>query len=188
MKNKKTILAIAAGLLALFLVFAWLFWGAKVPEPTDPAKPPEATGPKAAVHDTVLHRDEKGKRLWEMKVGEAVQMHDDLIQAKNLEGTLYLSNGDEMQVKADAADIKIRSNDFALNGNVTARLKQGGFLKADKVEWKQNEDIITASGAVRVIKDDMLATAEQIITSSKFEHFKLKDKAHMERGGHYEEK
>ena len=115
-------------------------------------------------------------------------MHDDLIQAKNLEGTLYLSNGDEMQVKADAADIKIRSNDFALNGNVTARLKQGGFLKADKVEWKQNEDIITAAGAVRVIKDDMLATAEQIITSSKFEHFKLKDKAHMERGGHYEEK
>ena len=97
MKNKKTILAIAAGLLALFLVFAWLFWGAKVPEPTDPAKPPEATGPKAAVHDTVLHRDEKGKRLWEMKVGEAVQMHDDLIQAKNLEGTLYLSNGDEMK-------------------------------------------------------------------------------------------
>ncbi len=187
-KHKKTILSVGAGLLALLLVFAWLFWGSKVPEPTDTSQKPEAAGAKAAVHDTVLHREEKGKRLWELKVGEAVQMDDDLIEAKNLEGILYLSDGDEMRVKADSATIKVKSNDFALKGGVTARLKQGGFLKADKVEWQQNKDIITATGAVRVIKEDMLATAEKIITSSKFEHFKLKDKAHIERGGHYEEK
>ena len=34
-KNKNTILMGAAGLIALFLVFAWLFWGSTVPEPTD---------------------------------------------------------------------------------------------------------------------------------------------------------
>lgn len=28
----------AAGLLALFLIFAWLFWGSTVPEPTDKTK------------------------------------------------------------------------------------------------------------------------------------------------------
>ncbi len=188
MKHKKTILAVGAGLLALFLVFAWLFWGSKVPEPTGKSKNPEDTGVKATVHNTKLHREEKGKRLWELKVDEAVQLNDDLIEAKKLEGIVYLSNGDEMYVKADSASIKAVSNDFVLKGGVTARLKRGGFLKAKKVEWKQNEDIITATGAVRVIKEDMLATAEKIVTSSEFKHFKLIKKAHVERGGHYEEK
>jgi len=37
-KNKNAILMAAAGLIALFLIFAWLFWGSTVPEPTDKTK------------------------------------------------------------------------------------------------------------------------------------------------------
>ena len=37
-KNKNTILMGAAGLIVLFLIFAWLFWGSTVPEPTDALK------------------------------------------------------------------------------------------------------------------------------------------------------
>ena len=36
-------------------------------------------------------------------------------------------------------------------------------MKADKVEWNQTKDILTATGAVKVVKDDMLAEAEKII-------------------------
>lgn len=122
-----------------------------------------------------------------MNVGEAIQLNDNLIRAKQLKGTIYLSNGDEMYVTANGADIKIKSNEFTLTNGVTARLKQGGFLKAKKLNGYK-KDILTATGAVKVIKEDMMATAEKIITSSKLEHFKLKDKAHVERGGKYEEK
>ena len=178
----------AAGLIALFLVFAWLFWGSTVPEPTDKTKKVETDTTKATVHNTVLHRDADGKRLWEMNVGEAIQLNDNLIRAKQLEGTVYLNNGDEMYVTAKAGEIRTKRDVFTLTDGVTARLKQGGFLKAKKVEWIQKKDILTATGAVKVIKEDMMATAEKIITSSKLEHFKLKDKAHVERGGKYEEK
>ena len=188
MKNKNTILMGAAGLIVLFLIFAWLFWGSTVPEPTDKTKKVETDRTLATVHNTVLHRDADGKRLWELKVGEAIQLNDNLVRAKQLEGTVYLNNGDEMYVTADAAEVKIKMNEFTLTNGVTARLKQGGFLKANKVEWNQNKDILTATGAVKVVKEDMMATAEKIITSSKLEHFKLKDKAHVERGGKYEEK
>ncbi len=188
MKNKNTILMGAAGLIVLFLIFAWLFWGSTVPEPTDKTKKVETDRTLATVHNTVLHRDADGKRIWELKVGEAIQLNDNLVRAKQLEGTVYLNNGDEMYVTADAAEVKIKTNEFTLTNGVTARLKQGGFLKANKVEWNQNKDILTATGAVKVVKEDMMATAEKIITSSKLEHFKLKDKAHVERGGKYEEK
>lgn len=176
-----------AGALALFLVFAWLFWGSTVPEPTDTTKKIESNAPKAAVYNTSLNRDENGKRLWQLKVGEALQVSDELVTAKQLDGIVYLKNGDEMYVKAEAAELNPKKNEFVLTKGVTARLKNGGFLKADKVEWKQKENILTATGAVKVIKEDMLATAETIITSGEFKHFKLKDKAHVERGGQYEE-
>lgn len=187
MKNNRTLWAIATALVFLFLIFAWLFWGSTVPEPTDPGKSADRDTVKAEIFDTVLNREANGKKLWEVKVGEARQLGDDLVKAKKLEGTLYLDNGDEMYFKAEGAEVRIKTNDFVLTDGVTVRLKQGGFMKANRVEWKQKEDILTATGAVKVIKEDLLAQAEQIITSSKLEHFKLKDKAHVERGGRYEE-
>ena len=96
MKNKNTILMGAAGLIVLFLIFAWLFWGSTVPEPTDKTKKVETDRTLATVHNTVLHRDADGKRIWELKVGEAIQLNDNLVRAKQLEGTVYLNNGDEM--------------------------------------------------------------------------------------------
>ena len=186
MKNKKTILAVLAGLAALILIFAWLFWGSAVPKPTEKNNMTDLSA-KATVHNTVLSRNENGKKLWELKVEEATQVNDNLIEVKKLDGLVYLNNGDAMHVAAPAGSVKLKTNDFALSGGVVARLKNGGFLQADKVEWQQKEDILTATGAVKVIKDDMLARAEQVITSSKLVHFKLKDKAHVERGGQYEE-
>ena len=187
-KNKNTILMGAAGLIVLFLIFAWLFWGSTVPEPTDALKKNAESTVKATVYNTELNRDENGKNKWKLKVGEAVQESNDVISAKNLDGIVYLSNGDEMHVTAEAGKISDKNNLFELSGKVTARLKKGGFMKADKVEWNQAKDILIATGAVKVVKDDMLARAEKIITSSELKHFKLIDKAHVERGGRYEEK
>ena len=107
MRNKNAILAAAAGLLALFLIFAWLFWGSTVPEPTDTTKKTESNAPKAAVYNTSLNRDENGKRLWQLKVGEALQVSDELVTAKQLDGIVYLKNGDEMYVKAEAAELMV---------------------------------------------------------------------------------
>ncbi len=188
MKNKNTILGIAAGVLTLALLFIWLFWGSKTPEPTDAAKKDVGSTVKATVHNTELKRDEHGKPKWKLKVAEATQESNDEVTAKKVDGIVFLSNGDEMHVTADTGKIIDNNNQFELSGKVTARLKGGGFLKADKVEWNQSKDILIATGAVKVVKDDMLARAEKIITSSELKHFKLIDKAHVERGGRYEEK
>ena len=188
MKNKNTILMAVTGIIALSLIFAWLFWGSTVPEPTDAAKKAAESTVKATVHNTELKRDEHGKQKWKLKVEEATQEDNDVVTAKKVDGVVYLNNGDEMHVTADAGKISDKNNQFELSGKVTARLKKGGFIRADKVEWNQSKDILTATGAVKVVKDDMLARAEKIITSSELKHFKLIDKAHVERGGHYEEK
>ena len=188
MKIKSTMIAAAAGLLAIFLIFVWLFWGSSVPDPTDKDKKNNDFAIKATVHNTVLNRDDKGRKLWSLKLKEATHVNENLILAKGLEGTVYLKNGDEMYIKGKAGKVKPQTNEFEISEDVTARLKNGGFMKAAKVEWDQNKDILIATGAVKVVKGDMLARAEKVVTSSKLKHFKLNTKAHVERGGRYEEK
>lgn len=184
-EHKNLILAIAAGLAVVALLFAWLFLVAEMPKPADKGK--LSDGVRATIHHTVLERKEKGKLLWRLQVGEAAQVDETRIQAKDLEGTVYLEDGDELHVQAKGGNIQLKNNDFSLDEGVRARLKSGGFLKAQKVEWKQKGDILTAEGDIRVVKDDMLATGGKLETTSKLEHFKLSEKAHVERGGHYAE-
>ena len=57
MNKKKTLWAVAAALIFLFLIFAWLFWGSTVPEPTDPGKTTAKDTVKAAVYNTILNRE-----------------------------------------------------------------------------------------------------------------------------------
>ena len=83
-KNKNTILGIAAGVLTLALLFMWLFWGSKTPEPTDAEKKDTGSTVKATVHNTELKRDEGGKKKWKLKVEEATQESNDLVTAKKL--------------------------------------------------------------------------------------------------------
>lgn len=66
-------------------------------------------------------------------------------------------------------------------------LSSGGKLTAESVRWQQTEDIITASGNVRLLKDDTLATGDKAITSSAFEKLKLEGNAEVQKGGDYSE-
>jgi hypothetical protein len=124
-EHKTLIIAIVAALAVLAALFAWLFLGASVPQPTDKTK--SSGGVRATVHNTVLERKENGKLLWRIKVGEATQVDDNRILAKNLDGTIYLEDGDELHVQAPAGSIQMKNNDFSLDDGVRARLKNGGL-------------------------------------------------------------
>ena len=63
----------------------------------------------------------------------------------------------------------------------------GGKLTAESIRWQQTEDVITASGNVRLLKDDTLATGDKAVTSSAFERLKLEGHAEVQRGGDYNE-
>lgn len=185
MRNNKAVTAIVVGVVALGLVFAWLYWGSTVPAPTGDKKP--QVGVRAAVHNTTLTQKEGGKVLWELKVGEALQTDSETVDVKDLDGVVYLKNGDKMMVRSGGGKILVKENRFALDDGVTVRLENGGSLKAREVSWEQEGDRLVASGDVRVVKDDLLATAGEIITSSRLDHFKMKENAYLERGGKHEE-
>ena len=106
---------------------------------------------------------------------------------KGVKGKIYREDGSVLEVVAGGGKVKNEAKDFELNDKVVAVLSSGGKLTAESIRWQQTEDVITASGNVRLLKDDTLATGDKAVTSSAFERLKLEGHAEVQRGGDYNE-
>ncbi len=179
MKNKGLML-IAGGIAVAAAIIAWLMFGGEAP------KNPEnivSNAVSAIVRNTTVSREQDGKRLWEFSVEEleSVSGSGEAVM-KGVKGKIYREDGSVIDVEAGGGRINNDDKNFALDRGVKAVLSTGGEITADEVSWNQKDDIITAAGKVKVVKDEHTAIADKIITSSKFEHFKLSGNAEVQKG------
>ena len=94
MKNKKGLLAVLLCLVAFAGVFVWLYWGSIIPNPSQKEKDGITITPK--VKNSVISRQENGKKLWEFVVGEAESVNDNEVNFKDIKGKVYLKDGGVM--------------------------------------------------------------------------------------------
>ncbi|MCD7874504.1 MAG: LPS export ABC transporter periplasmic protein LptC [Acidaminococcaceae bacterium] len=168
------------------IIIAWLMLGGEAPS-NDPVQK-ETTGANAKVRNTTLAREVDGKKVWEFTVEEVEQIKSSgEAVLKGIKGKIYREDGSVLEVVAGGGRVKNEAKDFELNNKVVVVLSSSGKLTAESVRWQQTEDIITASGNVRLLKDDTLATGDKAITSSAFEKLKLEGNAEVQKGGDYSE-
>lgn len=183
MKNKKLILSIIAGLVIAGGIIAWLMLSGDKPVTIKPGDGVSAQI-NASLKNSVVKREKDGKPLWEFTVEEVVNdKAKNEAYLKGIKGKLYRNDGSYLEMTADKGSAGLKSNDFALEGNIKAVLNTGGELYADKITWNQAEDVIKAVGNFRLHKDSYTATADSAETTSAFKHVKLKGKAKVEKGG-----
>ena len=72
--------------------------------------------------------------------------------------------------------------DVVLKGKAQAALSSGGEVSADEISWLHSEDKITATGKVRIVKDDAVATADKAITDTGIENLRLEGNAEVQKG------
>ena len=171
MKNKGLLL-IAGGIAIAAAIIAWLMFGGEAP------KNPEniaSNAVSAVVKNTTVSREQDGRRLWEFSV-EALESISGSGEAvmKGVKG--------KIDVTAGGGKINNDDKNFALDRGVKATLSTGGEITAEEISWNQKDDIITATGKVKVVKDEHTALADKIVTSSKFDHFKLSGHAEVQKG------
>lgn len=183
MKNNKIILYIAAGLVIAGAVIAWLMLGGDKPVNVDLGKGVKAQI-STSLKNSIINREKDGKKLWEFTVAEMENDHkNNIAHLKGIKGKVYRNDGSYIDIIADNGFAAINKNDFSLEGNVKAVLNTGGELYADKINWRQNKEIITASGHIKMVKDEWTATADSAVTTSAFASLKLKGNAKVEKGG-----
>lgn len=183
MKNNKVILSIIAGIAIAGGIIAWLMLGGDKPITIKPGDGVTAQI-NASLKNSVVKREKDGKLLWEFTVAEVVNdKAKNEAYLKGIKGKLYRSDGSFIEITADKGSAGLKSNDFALEGNIKAVLNTGGELYADKITWNQEKDIIRAEGNFKLYKDSYTATAASAETTSAFKYMKLKGNAKVEKGG-----
>lgn len=186
MLRNKSFQMILGAIVIAGVIIAWLMLGGEAPSNNPVQK--ESSGTNAKVRNTTLAREVDGKKVWEFTVEEVEQIKSSGEAVLNgVKGKIYREDGSVLEVVAGGGRVKNEAKDFELNNKVVAVLSSGGKLTAESIRWQQTEDIITASGDVRLLKDDTLATGDKAITSSAFERLKLEGHAEVQRGGDYNE-
>lgn len=183
MKNKKIILSVAAALVIAAGVIGWLLLGGDKPVNV---KLPGGVNAKlnASLKNSVLTREQDGRKLWEFNVAEALNdRQKNIAHLKGVTGKVYRKDGSYLDIVAERGEAATVKHDFSLEGKVKAVLSTGGELYCDKITWNQDKDIIIARGHVKVIKDQYTAEGDMAQTTGAFQKFKLKGHAKVTKGG-----
>lgn len=180
MINKKGILVIAAGFALLALVVFWLMSGGTKQE-IKPAKVGNGENPR--VFNSSLKEERDGKVVWELQIGESEYIKaTDTNILKNVKGKWYREDGSFLTISSDTGTVVVAKKDVVLKGNAHAELSTGGSVAAEEIGWFRSDDKITATGKVRITKDDILATADKATTDTGLENLRLEGTAEVQKG------
>ena len=181
MKNKKLILTIAAGLLLLGAVFLWLFNSGAPKQETKPAD--ESGAENVKVLNSTLKEERDGKLVWELQIGEMEYIKKtDTNVLKDVKGKWYREDGSYLTINSDGGSVAMVKKDVVLKGKAQAVLSTGGEISADEISWLHSEDKIMATGKVRIVKDDAVATADKATTDTGIENLRLEGNAEVQKG------
>lgn len=181
MKNKKLILMIAAGLALVALLFLWLFNSGT---PKENTKPEQTNGTEnVKVLNSSLKEERDGKLAWELQVGEMEYIKStDTNILKDVKGKWYREDGSFLTISSEGGSVAMTKKDVVLKGKAQAALSTGGEVSADEISWLHSEDKITATGKVRIVKDDAVATADKATTDTGIENLRLEGNAEVQKG------
>ena len=187
MINKKVLAAICGGLVVAGGIISWLLYGGDVVTNVELGN--DIKGKiNASLKDSVVQREKDGIKLWEFKVGELVNdKFTDTASLKQITGKLYRQDGTYLNISAASGSMDIKSNNFTLEGNVSADISDGsGYLRADMITWEHEDGKILAQGNVKLHKDQWYAEADEALTTSEFKDLQLRGNALVERGDEHE--
>lgn len=182
MKHKKTLLAVAAAVLAVG-VFAWAILS--VPEA------PTVNTPTRSLRyeGNTLQLEKDGRVVWKL-TADAIEADADgkAAQVTNIEAVFYEDGGRELKLTAPHAKYDMTSKDLAIDGGVKVETSDGIRLTSREVVWMSEKETLAAVGDAELSREAerLRVTADRIESSDGFQKFTAmgKDgkKAHIEKG------
>lgn len=152
----------------------------EIPPQTDvPAEPREMS-----YADNTLSEEHDGRTVWKM-TAEQVNIDIDTNDTgmTKIDGIFYSEDGKTLTLKADEGRMDSRTHDITLTGTIEAATSDGARLRAKVIQWSAAEKTLTASGDPEIIRDNVRATGDRIVSTDNFQRFSVIGNAHIEKGG-----
>lgn len=179
MAQSKWIYGSGAVLLAGLIVWA------AVTVPEIPTQTDAPTGPRIMSYaDNTLSEERDGRTVWTMTASQVnVDINTNDTSMEKIDGIFYSEDGKTLTLKADEGRMDSRTHDITLTGTIEAATSDGARLRAKVIQWSAAEKTLTASGDPEIIRDNVRATGDRIVSTDNFQRFSVIGNAHIEKGG-----
>ena len=177
MSNRAKALAAVIAALAVGLV-VWAV--ATVPEA--PTIVPQPENKTMSYDGNTISEEKNGRKIWEL-TSEHIEVDVDTqdVTMQGITGHFYAEDGKVAELKAESGVYGGNTRDIRLKGGIFVTYSDGAILVSQELEWKNQEEILTALGDVKSVREDLLITADKIESSDSFNKIKAVGHAHLEK-------
>ncbi|WP_346353575.1 LPS export ABC transporter periplasmic protein LptC [Azotosporobacter soli] len=171
---------------AIVLLLAWGIYYFLRPEA--PAAEKEALPSKAPTFLTyegnTISEEKDGRKIWQV-TAETIEIDVDSsnLRVKNVKATFFQENGTQIVLTAPEGNMDHNSKDIALKGSVHAVTSDGATFTAQEANWQAKDGLFTATGQVKLTREDTVVTGDRLDTDGKLEKIKVQGNAHVVKGG-----
>ena len=172
----KALAAVIAVLAAGLVVWAV----ATVPDA--PKIVPQPENKTMSYDGNTISEEKNGRKIWEL-TSEHIEVDVDTqdVTMQGITGHFYAEDGKVAELKAESGVYGGKSKDIKLTGGIVVTYSDGAILVSKEMEWKSQEEILTALGDVKSVREDLLITADKIESSDSFNKVKAVGHAHLEK-------
>lgn len=172
----KALAAVIAVLAAGLVVWA------VVTVPDAPKIVPQPDKKTMSYDGNTISEEKNGRKIWEL-TSEHIEVDVDTqdVTMQGITGHFYAEDGKVAELKAESGVYGGKSKDIKLTGGIVVTYSDGAILVSKEMEWKSQEEILTALGDVKSVREDLLITADKIESSDSFNKVKAVGHAHLEK-------
>ena len=176
--NKRARIMVA---VCLILGAALVIWAVST-VPEAPEQLPQPEQKIMSYEGNTLSEEKDGRKLWDLtseKIDVDVDTQD--MHLTGITGHFYAEDGRTAELKAEGGIYNGKSKDVKLSGNIMVTYSDGAILTSKELEWKNEAEVLTATGDVKATREDVLITADQVEAREGFNKIKATGHAHIEK-------
>ena len=152
-----------------------------------PDEPPPITKiepPKIMEYEgNTIIEEQNGVKLYELSAGKMIiDVETQNATFENLDGKFYQPSGRFFQLTAKKGNYNHQSGDIHVEGEVVVTDSEGAKLTGNELDFVGADQILIATGDVKIFKDDMRAYGDTAEAWNGLRHFKLKGNARIVKG------
>ena len=128
-----------------------------------------------------FHQHEKDK-IWQLTADKGA--YDQVGKLIYVEGNVVVTenNDKQWQLNSDKGTCDPNNKLIHVEGNVVVENNEGTKLTSQVLDWFGEQEMVVATGEVKIVKDDVRAFGDMAYSNNGFKHFGLMGHAKLQKG------
>ncbi|MBR6013505.1 MAG: LPS export ABC transporter periplasmic protein LptC [Selenomonadaceae bacterium] len=178
--DKKIKILIGIGVILFVCLVTWVIRTTpKAPPPQEKIEPPTVM----EYDKNTITEEKNGVKVWEISA-DKIKMDSvtQMAEFEKVEGKFYQEDGKVLSMTGNSGVYNQQTKDVHVEGDVTVIDGDGAKLTSKNLDWKSEDETITATEDVKIFREDMRAFGDFATSNDGFRHFVMKGRVRILKG------